>query len=229
MIQTQEEKFIKKAFQMLIRRGVASESMLVPSTITDNDIDQFEKHFDIRLPSLFKTYLKAYCYDFSTICAPIPLDGMVCGEAESEKGLCWIELVSLPEKDPLKNLYALMESFRKICTDKGLVNLKLDQVKDFIPIGDWDGPLCIDLSQTDMHEENQATWQICRFDETVFDWQKAGYIDDSGVVIGERCFPDFRTLLEIYFCGKYDKAYEKQLKTYGEEKPDYSFYIQKRR
>ncbi len=34
MIQT-EEKFVKKAFQSLIRRGVASADMLIPSTVTD--------------------------------------------------------------------------------------------------------------------------------------------------------------------------------------------------
>ena len=43
---------------------------------------------------------------------------------------------------------------------------------------------------------------------------------------GERKFPDFRALLDIYFCGKYDRAYECQLRACGGEKPDYSFYIQ---
>ena len=228
MIQTKEEKFVEKAFQMLVDRGVASESMLVPSTVTDDDIDKFEQHFDIRLPFLFRAYLKAYCYDFSVICAPVPLDGMEHEEPESEKGLCWIELVSLPKEEPLKNLYALMESFRKICTDTELVNLKQEQIKNFVPIGEWGGPLCIDLSQTNVHVDNPTTWQICRFDETVFDWMSAGYIDDRGVVTGERSLPDFGTLLQIYFNGKYDKAYEEQLKACGEEMPDYSFYIQKR-
>lgn len=227
MIRT-EEKIVEKAFQKLIQRGAASASMLAPSTVTDGDLDEFEKQFDIRLPALFRAYLKAYCYDFSVVCAPVPLDGVEHTEPESEKGLCWIELVSLPHKEPLKNLYAGMESFRRICTDKNLVNLKLDRVKNFVPIGGWDGPLCIDLSQTNIHEDDPTTWQICRFDETVFDWEDAGYIDGRGVVTGERKFPDFKTLLEIYFCGKYDKVYERQLKMSGEEMPDYSFYIQKR-
>lgn len=227
MIQT-EEKFVKKAFQSLIKRGVASEDMLTPSTVTDADLDMFEESFDIRLPFLFRAYLKAYCYDFSVMCAPVPLDGIGHGELESEKGLCWMELVSLPQEEPLKNLYAGMESFRKICTNKNLVNLELERVKNFVPIGEWGGPLCIDLNQTDVHADDPATWQICHFDETVFDWQSAGYIDAAGVVTGERLIPDFKTLLEIYFCGKYDKAYEKQLKANGEEMPDYGFYIQKR-
>ena len=224
MIQT-EEKFVKKAFQSLIRRGVASADMLIPSTVTDEELDAFEGHFDIRLPLLFRAYLKAYGDDFTVLSAPVPLDGMECGRTEGEKGLCWLELTALPYGNPLKNLYASMESFRKICTNRNLVNLKLDRVKNFVPIGEWDGLLCIDLSQTDIREENPATWQICRFGETVFDWKGAGYIDDRGVVTGERLLPDFKTLLEIYFCGKYDKAYEKQLRANGEEMPDYGFYI----
>lgn len=227
MVQTEEE-IVKKAFQKLVERGAARESMLTPSTVTDRDLDEFEKQFDIRLPALFRAYLKGYCYDFSVMCAPVPLDGVEHSGPESEKGLCWIELVSLPSQEPLKNLYAGMESFRRICTDRNLVNLKLDCIKNFLPIGEWDGPLCIDLSQTDVQVDIPATWQICRFDETVFDWKDAGYIDDRGVVTGERKFPDFQTLLEIYFGGKYDKAYERQLKASGEEKPDYSFYIQRR-
>ena len=158
--------------------------MLFPSTVTDRDLNAFERQFDVRLPSLFRSYLKAYCYDFSVICAPMPLDDLAHEEPASEKGLCWIELVSLPVEEPLKNLYV----------------------------------------QTDQQE----TWQICRFDETVFDWKEAGYIDRSGAVTGEKRFPDFKTLLEIYFYGKYDKAYEQQLRAYGEELPDYRYYIQRR-
>lgn len=226
MISTDEE-FVKNAFQSLIERGVASEDMLTPSTVTDDELDEFEKKFDIRLPSLFREYLKAYCYDFSVISAPVPLDGIGHDRAEDEKGLCWLELLNLPHENPLGNLYASMESFRKICTDKNLVNVELTQVKNFVPIGEWGGPLCIDLNQMDARADNPATWQICRFDETVFDWKRAGYIDDRGVVTGERLLPDFKTLLEIYFCGKYDKDYEEQLKASGEEMPDYGFYIQK--
>lgn len=223
-----EEKIVRRAFQKLIRRGVVQESMLTPSTVTDGDLDEFERQFGIRLPALFRAYLKAYCYDFTQMCAPVPLDGVEHDEPESEKGLCWIELISLPRAEPLGNLYAGMESFRRICTDKNLVNLKLDRVRHFVPIGEWDGPLCIDLNQTEVRGEDPATWQVCRFDETVFDWMKAGYIDGRGVVTGERKFPDFRTLLEIYFCGKYDKMYERQLKACGGEKPDYGFYVRTR-
>lgn len=228
MVQTQKQ-IVEKAFRKLIRRGVVSESMLTPSTVTDQDVDEFERTFDVRLPDLFRAFLKAYSYDFTVMCAPVPLDGMEHSEPESEKGLCWIELISLPRQEPLRNLYAGMESFRRICTDRELINLKLDCVRNLVPIGEWDGPLCIDLNQTDIRGDDPSTWQICRFDETVFDWKAAGYIDGNGRAAGERKFPDFKALLDVYFCGKYDKAYERQLRACGEEMPDYSFYVQMRR
>ncbi len=227
MTRADEERFVRGAFRALVERGVAKEQMLAPSTVTDLDIDKFERAFDIRIPSLFRTYLKAYCYDFSVICAPVPVDGMEHDVPGSEKGLWWMELVSLPKEEPLKNLYAFMESFRSICTDSDLVNLGLDKVKNFIPIGEWDGLLCMDVNQAQAQADNPKTWQLCRFEQTVFDWEKAGYIDAHGVVTGERIIPDFRTLLEIYFYGKYDTEYEMQLRERGEEMPDYSYYIQK--
>lgn len=228
MTQAEEEKFVKGAFQALIDRGVAKQNMFTPSTVTDTELNKFEKTFDIKLPSLFRTYLKTYCYDFSVICAPVPVDGMEHTESGSEKGLCWVELLSLPREEPLKNLYGLMESFRSVCTDSELVNLGLDKVRRFVPIGEWDGTLCIDLSRSEAREKEPETWQICSFNQTVFDWEAAGYLDENGVVDGEKKIPDFKTLLELYFYGKYDQEYEIQLKACGEEMPDYSCYIQMR-
>lgn len=225
MTRTEEEQFVKGAFGALVDRGVADKSMFAPSTVTDADIDKFEEKFGVELPSLFRAYLKAYCYDFTVICAPIPVDGMErCGPG-SEKGLWWIELLSLPGEEPLKNLYAMMESFRSVCTDSGLVNLELEQIRKFVPIGEWDGPLCMDLSRTRVRAGDPRTWQICRFDQTVFDWKKAGYLDGGGVVDGEPRIPDFQTLLELYFYGKYDREYEEQLRECGGEMPDYAAYI----
>lgn len=225
MTKIEEEKFVKGAFEALIDRGVASKDMLVPSTVTDTDINQFEETFGVKLPSIFRTYLKAYCYDFTVICAPIPVDGMEHDELGSEKGLWWIELLSLPKEDPLKNLYALMECFRSVATHKDLVNMSPDKIKQFVPIGEWDGPFCLDVSQKELQNDRPDTWQLCQFDQTAFDWEAAGYIDDHGVVKGEKIMPDFKTLLELYFYGKYDREYEQQLSERGEEQPDYHYYI----
>ena len=61
MIQAEEnfeDIFVKKAFESLIKRGVAHPSMLFPSTVTDRDLNAFERQFDVRLPSLFRSYLR---------------------------------------------------------------------------------------------------------------------------------------------------------------------------
>lgn len=44
MAQMEEEKFIAGAFEALIDRGVAKKTMLSPSTVTDADINKFEKN-----------------------------------------------------------------------------------------------------------------------------------------------------------------------------------------
>lgn len=218
-VMTREEEvcFVRGAFEALVDRGVADRSMLTPSTVTDRELNAFEESFGIRLPSLFRAYLMAYCYDFSVICAPVPVDGLENMQENCEKGLWWIELLSLPKEEPLKNLYGLMESFREVCTNKDLIGLSLGSIKGLVPIGEWDGILCLDLNDG----------SLCSFEQTVFDWKRAGYLDENGTAHGIKRLPDFRTLLELYFYGKYDKEYEKQLEKNNEEKPDYAAYIQK--
>lgn len=215
MTREEEQNFVKGAFEALVKRGVADRGMFTPSYVTEKELDAFEEKFNVTLPPLFRTYLSTYCYDFSVICAPIPIDGLENGKEDSEKWLWWIELVSLPKEEPLKNLYGLMESFREVCTNKELVNLKPENVANLIPIGEWDGTLCIDLSDG----------SLCSFPQAEFDWEKAGYLDENGIAHGTKRIPDFKTLLELYFYGKYDKEYEKQIAKNKEEKPDYTAYI----
>lgn len=217
MTKEEELRFVREAFEALVNRGVADRSMFTPSTVTDRELDAFEKRFDVKLPSLFRTYLSAYCYDFSVICAPIPVDGLENVQENCEKGLWWIELLSLPREEPLRNLYGFMESFRAVCTNKDLVNLSLESIKNLIPIGEWNGMLCMDLSDG----------SLCSFEQVVFDWNGAGYLDEKGIAHGIKRLPDFKTLLELYFYGKYDKEYERQLEKNNEDKPDYTIYIQK--
>ena len=217
MTKEEELRFVIDAFEALVHRGVAEQNMFAPSTVTEKEIDAFEERFDIKLPSLFRTYLSSYCYDFSVICAPIPVDGLENVRENCEKGLWWIELLALPKENPLKNLYGLMESFREVCTNKDLVGLDLESIRALVPIGEWDGTLCIDLSNG----------TLCSFDQTEFDWKKAGYLDENGIAHGVRRMADFKELLELYFYGKYDAEYEKQIAENKEEKPDYATYIQR--
>ena len=215
MTKEEEQRFVKEAFEALVKRGVADSSMFTQSPVTERELDAFEVKFDVKLPSLFRIFLSTYCYDFSVICAPIPVDGLENGKENSEKWLWWIELLSLPKEEPLRNLYGLMESFREVCTNRELLGLTLDNVKNLVPIGEWDGMLCIDLSDGG----------LCSFQEGEFDWKKAGYIDDSGIAHGVRRMADFKMLLEVYFYGKYDREYERQIAKNNGERPDYTAYI----
>lgn len=217
MTKEEELRFVNGAFEALVRRGVAKENMFAPSTVTDGELDAFEKQFDVKLPSLFRTFLSAFCYDFSVICAPIPVDGLENAPQNCEKGLWWIELIALPKENPLKNLYGSMESFREVCTNKDLVGLELESIRRLVPIGEWDGTLCIDLTDG----------TLCSFDQTEFDWKKAGYLDEKNIAHGVKRMADFKELLELYFYGKYDAEYEKQLAENKEGKPDYAAYIQR--
>ncbi len=110
-----------------------------------------------------------------------------------------------------------MESFREVCTNEELIGLDLRSVSKLVPIGDWDGMLCIDLSDG----------TLCSFGQTEFDWEQAGYLDKNKIAHGIRRMGSFQELLELYFYGKYDMEYEKQIVRNHEEKPDYSAYIQR--
>lgn len=215
MTKEEEERFVADAFAALVRRGVAKQNMFAPSAVTNQEIDAFEKRFAVKLPSLFRTYLSAYCYDFSVICAPIPVDGLENVRENCEKGLWWIELLALPKENPLKNLYGLMESFREVCTNQDLVGLDLESIRALVPIGEWDGTLCIDLSDGTLRS----------FGQTEFDWKSAGYLDENGIAHGVRRMSGFQELLELYFYGKYDAEYEKQIAESQEEQPDYAAYM----
>lgn len=43
-----EKAFVKGAYQALIDRGVITEDMLMPSTVTDEMLDAFEREYDVR-------------------------------------------------------------------------------------------------------------------------------------------------------------------------------------
>lgn len=49
MTHVEEENFIKEAYQVLIERGVITEDMLSPSTVTDEMLEEFEQEFDVKL------------------------------------------------------------------------------------------------------------------------------------------------------------------------------------
>lgn len=247
MTHVEEENFIKEAYQALIERGVITEDMLSPSTVTDEMLEEFEQEFDVKLPSILRTYLKTYCHNICSLRAPIPMDNLASsynsvmhqiqsmslqeiGEIEEDEepylGAWWCGILPIPKKDPLRYYRDSMEGFREIVDYLEDNGVTLEDIKQFVPFADWQGAgaLCFDTNRKDesIDWKDSDTWQICWFDHEEFDWEDAAYIDEDGVVTGEKLLPDFESFLKLYFYGIYDKLYDKYLKRSGKDEPDRS-------
>lgn len=226
------KEFMTEAIETLIARGVATPELFSPSTVSEEQLAAFEHQFGVKIPDSLKAYLQTSCFDFDQIQAPMPYDwpdADMIRDPDYECELLWLNLLPVPKDDPLKALYLSMEGFRGIGED-GLNGVSAEQIKDMIPIGDWmagAGPMVLDLrrpeSEVDLDDED--TWSIRWFDHEEFEWDEI-YSDEDGEIVGNPLFPDLQTLLEFYFCGKYDCAYEEQLDEDGEEPPCYAEYIE---
>ena len=244
-----EKAFVKEAYQALIDRGVITGDMLMPSMVTDEMLDAFEQEFDIKLPSLLRVYLQTYCHNIDGLTAPVPDDIYDLDEDTmrqirdmsiedvnelSQDELPYVEpylcvMFPIPPDNPLGAFREALKGFREVvyCLDKE-DELTEDDVKQFIPFADWmsAGPLCIDTSicEEDIRCEDDDTWQVCWFDHEEFHWKQKGveYINDEGVVVGDKMLADFKCFLRLYFYGIYDRNYEMQLEEDGEEMPDKS-------
>ena len=92
-----------------------------------------------------------------------------------------------------------------------------------IPIGDWGagwGPLCLDLSREGKVDyQNADTWSVVWFDHEDFEWEQ-NYLGEDGLLHGQSAAPDFKTLLEWYFCGSLEAEFEAATGV----KPTYEWY-----
>ena len=244
-----EKAFVKGAYQALIDRGVITEDMLSPSTVTDEMLDAFEREYEVKLPSLLRVYLQTYCHNIDGLYAPVPGDDLIDQDEDtmrqimlmeideinelSQEELPYVELYlcemfPIPQKDPLKVFREAIEGFRETADCMGEDGLSAEDVKQFIPFADWmsAGQLCIDtsISKADITCGDGGTWQVCWFDHEEFHWKQKGveYVNDEGIVIGDKKMADFRCFLRLYFYGIYDKNYEVQSEEDREEIPDKS-------
>lgn len=244
----EEKAFVKGAYQALIDRGVITEDMLMPSTVTDEMLDAFEQEYDVKLPSLLRVYLQTYCHNIDGLNAPVPSDDLIDQDEDVMRQirsmdideinelsqdelpyveLVWCEMFPIPQENPLGVFREWMEGFRTIvdCMDEEDC-LSENDIKQFIPFADWmsAGPLCIDtnICEDDIACEDGDTWQVCWFDHEEFHWREKGveYVNDEGVVVGDKKLADFKCFLRLYFYGIYDKNYEMQLEEDGEDIPD---------
>lgn len=214
------KEFIKKAEAKLVERGVAKAEYFSQSFVSEKDIKEFEERFKVKLPEIIKAYLLAASFDFNYIMAALPtyINTKTIQDEDYECDVLWLDILSVPENQPLKNLTERMEGFRE-GIEEGFFGITLKDAENFLVIGDWmhgAGPMCIDLSkpdeQVDINDED--TWNIRWFDHEEFEWDTC-YMK-NGVLTGDAVAPDFQTLLEWYFCGKYDEIYEKQCMEAGE-------------
>ncbi len=244
-----EKAFVKGAYQALIDRGIITEDMLMPSTVTDEMIDAFEREYDVKLPPLLRAYLQTYCHNINGLKAPVPGDDLIDRNEDTMRQimhmdideinelsqdelpyveLTWCDMFPIPEKDPLSVFRREIEGIREVADCMVEDDLSAADVKQFIPFADWmsAGPLCIDTSidEDEVSSEDVQTWQVCWFDHEEFHWKQQGveYVDDDGNVVGDTRMADFRCFLRLYFYGIYDKNYEVQSEESGEDVPDKS-------
>ncbi len=225
------KEFMNQAINTLIKRGAATEEDFSPSTVTDADIEAFEKDFDVKLPESLKAYLITSCFDFSYISAPVHQDCHHGDTTPSEYDdflLMWMDILCVPKGDPMSNLRSRMQGFRQIIGDNIIEDVTLDDVKNMIPVGDYmagAGVMVIDLSkpESEVDIDDEDTWTLRWFDHEEFDWSY--YREDDGTLCGRSAFPTLEVMLKYYFCGICDEQYQNQLAEEGDEPMDFSSLI----
>ncbi len=232
---TDSEKFMKGAYEALVKRGKISEADLKPSVVTDEMLDAFENEMNIVIPEIFRAYLKAYSHNIDMIETPIPIEKiyenlpeiMVQINEMSREEIArnfnydemsidewWCGLINVPEGDPLSDLRAAIEGFREYAAFTPNDNITEEKFNRFLPIADWKtaGALCIDTGKLpeNVDYNEPSTWLLRWFDHEEFDFEAAGYIDENGEIIGDILLPDFETFIKLYFYGAYDLAFNVQ-------------------
>lgn len=225
------KQFMKEAMETLIKRGVATKEDFSESSVSEQDIAQFEQDFGVKVPDSLKAYLMTNSFEFHQIMAAVPEDcchGLLPEEEEDYYEMLWLDILSVPKENPLSDLRDRMEGFREVIEDGLIENVSLDDVKHMIPVGDWmagAGVMVMDLSKPEENVDidDEDTWNLRWFDHEEFDWDC--YRRKDGTISGSSAFPNLETMLNYYFCGLCDEAYDKQAEEDGEEPIDYSKLI----
>lgn len=246
-----EENYIKAAYKALMERGVITEDMLTPSTVTDEMLDALEEEFAIKLPSLLRTYFKTYCHNITSLCAAVPMDDICAPDIdiicqiqsmssneiknldEDEQPyleLWWCGILPIPQENPLGYFREMIEGFRETADYVEGCEVTSKDLMHFIPFADWQvaGAMCIDTNKKkeDISLEDTDTWQISWFDHEEFDWEEAEYISEDGAILGDKVLPDFESFIRLYFYGIYDELYCMQAEEEGEVQPDKSCWCE---
>lgn len=194
----QEEKaFVEQAFQKLKERGWFSKTGLVPTGVTDGDITAFEEEFQLKIPSLYRAFLQSYEIGFHF--------WGVCNEPD---------LYTCPHpltlNTGMNELREAMEEFRRSAQTYFSYSAGLEEYGKYLPIGNWDSDwLLWDLSKPEDRVivndlDFGSSWLLTSFahDEQ---WNE-NYWKEGGCPAA----PDFKTLLEWFFCGTLIPEFEEE-------------------
>ena len=167
------------------------------------------------LPSLYKVYLMSYRIPDRKYIMSIMEDPN--RDWEYSGGPLWLDLRGAVTMEELENWMEILQEIRDYC------DLPEESFHYLIPIGDWGagwGPLCLDLSREgSVDPKNADTWSVVWFDHEDFEWEQS-YLGEDGLLHGQPAAPDFKTLLEWYFCGSLEAEFEAATGV----KPTYEWY-----
>ena len=199
MTKQQETEFVEQAFQKLKERGWFADQKLERSAVTEEEIAAFEARHQVTLPSLYKVYLMSYRIpDWEYIMS-------IARRWGHRSGPLWLDLRGAVTMEELENWMEILREIRDFC------DLPEESFHYLIPIGDWGagwGPLCLDLSREgSVDPKNADTWSVVWFDHEDFEWEQS-YLGEDGLLHGQPAAPDFKTLLEWYFCGSLEAEFE---------------------
>ena len=185
----ENQKFIKECFLKLVEMGKIDDDDFEPSTITDEELDDLQKKYNIIFPQFYRDFLKTYFYEFEELYGVV--DDEIAGYTKQ-----YVEI--LPNKnDGLKYLVADWDEDNKL-------GLQL-MANGYIHIGTWGGswgPLCIDTHKSieNIDYDDYSTWSLVWFE---FDEFFGGETLEDYIEAAQPAAPDLKELMEWYFLGKY--------------------------
>lgn len=193
----EEKEFVERAFQTLKARGWFSQTGLVPTGVTDEQLAVFEEKYQIKIPSLYRTFLTSYQMNFH-------FWGISNGP----------DLYTSPHpltlNTGMKELRDAMEEFRRSARKYFSYAAGPEEYGKYLPIGYWDSDLLLwNLSKPEDQvvvddPDFGASWLLRAFahDES---WDEAYWKEEGCPAV-----PDFKTLLEWFFCGTLIPEFEEE-------------------
>lgn len=195
----EDRKFIKKYFQILCsnhsekleldriingdNRLVVPKNMiddnnpkrwkLMESNVTEEDIFELERSYNIKLPSIYKAFISSYFHMFEE------LEGVFNDFYYNDDSKVYATIIPQPSHAPLLGIKEVFEECRE------LIEL------GYIPIGEFNGwgPLCFDV-----FNDYKLAW----FDrEEYYDCEEREQLEELGEII----FDNFEDFIECFFGG----------------------------